>query len=79
MYDDLDYSAFANLNLRHFETESAEQRPPSLLPQTPALIGRQRHKESRYMAGKSNTLSRWSSNTPVEERGFSKPTVVEES
>ena len=38
MYDDLDYSAFANLNLRHFETESAEQRPPSLLPQTPALL-----------------------------------------
>jgi len=37
MYDDLDYSAFANLNLRHFETESAEQRPLSLLPQTPAL------------------------------------------
>ena len=27
MYADLDYSAFANLNLRHFETESAE-RPP---------------------------------------------------
>ena len=38
MYADLDYSAFANLNLRHFETESAEQRPPSLLPQTPASV-----------------------------------------
>ena len=36
MYDNLDYSAFANLNLRTFETESAE--PPSLLPQTPALL-----------------------------------------
>ena len=28
----------------------------------------QGYKESRYMAGKSNTISRWSSSTPVEER-----------
>ena len=72
MYDDLDYSAFANLNLRHFETESAEQRPPSLLPQTPALLPSSEQANHDFLGEDICTLRRSTCRGIVSKLRYSK-------
>ena len=72
MYDDLDYSAFANLNLRHFETESAEQRPPSLLPQTPALLPSNEQANHDFLGEDICTLRRSTCRGIVSKLRYSK-------
>jgi len=72
MYADLDYSAFANLNLRHFETESAEQRPPSLLPQTPALLPSSEQANHDFLGEDICTLRRSTCRGIVSKLRYSK-------
>ena len=70
MYDNLDYSAFANLNLRTFETESAE--PPSLLPQTPALLPSSEQANHEFLGEDICTLRRSTCRGIVSKLRYSK-------